>query len=117
MTPYSVYEKVTGRVVKSGICHKEILHLQYSEGEDILLFKVDDSTHYIKEGEVVLRPIMNLIVSNDSLENIPLGSVIYLDGEYLGECNTGLVELVKEDNSVYKIRVECFPYLDEEVDV
>ena len=72
---------------------------------------VDYATHYVKDGIVVERPSMPLVVSGARITGIPAGSVLTL-GEQTFEVDDGEAEI---DGYSGVVRITCWPYLDAEV--
>ena len=67
-------------------------------------------THYILDGEVTERPASPVTRTDLTLLAVPEGSTLWINGEsYEAE---GEVELEFPLSGTYRLRVECFPYLD-----
>ena len=67
-------------------------------------------THYILDGEVTERPASPVTRTDLTLLAVPEGSTLWINGEsYAAE---GEVELEFPLPGTYRLRVECFPFLD-----
>ena len=71
---------------------------------------VDFSTHYILNGEVTERPASPVTRTDLTLLDVPTGSKLYINGESYDAAGT--VELEFPLPGTYRLRVECFPFLD-----
>ena len=71
--------------------------------------------YYIADGEAVERPASPVTISDLTLQGVPDGATLTINGErYDAE---GDVELEFPLPGVYRLRVECFPYKDWEREV
>ena len=83
------------------------LSLLLLEGKETL---INPHTHYILDGEVTERPASPVTRTDLTLLAVPEGSTLWINGEsYEAE---GEVELEFPLSGTYRLRVECFPYLD-----
>lgn len=112
---YIVYDD-KGYILRWGTCPPEGFDLQKGDGE-FILEGVCTVYDYVLNNEVVRRPEMNLEVRGSILSEVPNGSSVYIDSNYVGDCVNGIIRIEKEDDSVYKIKLKCFPYLDYEVEL
>lgn len=104
------YYDTTGKIVHtySGLC------LDRVDAEHPDLSRVDGihsgNTHYILDGEVTERPASPVTRTDLTLLDVPEGSTLWINGEsYDAE---GEVELEFPLPGTYRLRVECFPFLD-----
>ena len=82
---------------------------QYVEGD------FDSATHYILNGQPTERPASPVSLSDLTLQGVPEGSTLWINGEsYDAE---GDVELEFPLQGTYRLRVECWPYKDWEGEV
>ena len=109
------YYDTTGKILHtySGLC------LDRVDAEHPELFRVDGihsgKTHYILNGEVTERPASPVNRADLTLLGVPEGSKLWINGKsYDAE---GTVELEFPLPGTYRLRVECFPYLDWEGEV
>lgn len=74
------------------------------------------SSDYIKDGEVVNRPLFDVTVDGMTISDIPAKTDVYVDGDLVGKCDTGSVTIEKEDPSdIVTVRLSMFPYIDKEL--
>ena len=69
------------------------------------------TTHYVLDGEVIQRPTSPVTLSDLTLLAVPAGSTLNINGESY-ENVEGDVELEFPLSGTYRLRVECFPFLD-----
>jgi len=97
----------------------------FSSEESFLLNKDDDvgyadgrwdaDTHYIINGQPTERQTSPVSLSDLTLQGVPAGSTLTINGEsYSAE---GTVELEFPLPGTYSLRVECWPYKDWEGEV
>lgn len=71
---------------------------------------------YINNGAVFDRPEMPIKIVGMVLENVPYPAKLFInDSEYLVE--EGTIELTLPYPGIYKIKIECWPYLDKEFEI
>ena len=70
---------------------------------------IDISNKYVDGGEVKIRPNMNLIITGATISNIPQDAVLIL-GEQAFPVDDGIADI---EGYSGKVRVICFPYMDE----
>ena len=70
---------------------------------------IDISNKYVDNGKVKIRPNMNLIITGAIISNIPQDAVLIL-GEQAFPVNDGVADI---EGYSGKVRVICFPYMDE----
>jgi len=70
---------------------------------------IDISNKYVDNGEVKIRPNMNLIITGAIISNIPQDAVLIL-GEQAFPVDDGIADI---EGYSGKVRVICFPYMDE----
>lgn len=103
-----------GRILRSGICQKEAVHLQAAIGEEVITGKASDVNHYILDGKVTERPLFDIVVVDLSVTNIPDSTEVYVDKRLVGQCFTKSIEIEKEsEHDTVVIRLSLFPYIDE----
>ena len=103
-----------GRILRSGICQKEAIHLQADIGEEVIAGKASDDKHYILDGKVTERPLFDIAVVGLSITNIPDSTEVYVDRSLVGQCFTKTIEIEKEsEHDTVVVRLSLFPYIDE----
>jgi len=70
---------------------------------------IDISNKYVNNNEVKIRPKMNLIITGAIISNIPQDAVLIL-GEQAFPVDDGIADI---EGYSGKVRVICFPYMDE----
>ena len=70
---------------------------------------IDISNKYVDNGVVKIRPNMNLIITGAIISNIPQDAVLIL-GEQAFPVDDGIADI---EGYSGKVRVICFPYMDE----
>ena len=105
-----------GRILRSGLCQKEAVHLQATRGEVAIVGKACDEKHYILSGKVTERPLFDTAVVGLTITNIPESTEVYVDGEMLGVCESGVLSIDKPNGvDRYQLKLVNFPYIDHEV--
>lgn len=85
------------------------------EGKTFVDGYFDGGEYYILNGQPTERPASPVTLSDLTLQSVPMGSTLWINGErYDAE---GTVELEFPLPGVYSLRVECFPYKDWEGEV
>lgn len=85
------------------------------EGFGYLEGQAYQTTHYVDGGELTERPTSPVSLSGLTLQGVPAGSTLTINGErYEAE---GDVELEFPLPGTYRLRVECWPYKDWEGEV
>ena len=74
---------------------------------------IDISNKYVGNGEVKIRPRMNLTVIGATITGIPEDSLLFL-GEQIFPINDGEADI---EGYTGKVKITCWPYLDEEVEI
>lgn len=105
-----------GRILRSGLCQKETIHLQAGDGESVMAGKADDTKQYIDCGRAVARPVFDPIIRGLNLSGLPTGVEVYVDNVMAGQCDSGCVEIEKESElDTVEVRLTLFPYIDKEI--
>lgn len=105
-----------GRILRSGLCQKEAVHLQATRGEMAIVGKACDEKHYILDGNVSERPLFDIAVVGLTITNIPKSTEVYVDNELAGHCDTGSISFEKENQlDIVSVRLSLFPYIDKEI--
>ena len=85
------------------------------EGKTYVEGSYSGGTHYVVNGQPTQRPASPVTLDGMTLMDVPAGSTVLLDGQsYPAE---GDVELEFPLPGTYRLRVECFPYLEWEEEV
>lgn len=72
------------------------------------------STHYVSDGEVTPRPTMGAYILGSTLNGVPEGATVTIEGaEYLADGSQITLEVSLP--GIYEITVSKWPYLDEEL--
>lgn len=73
----------------------------------------DPAQVYVRDGEVLPRPMQNTILVDTTLMHLPVPCVIDINGtEY--ECDDDTAELVFDQFTTYAIAVRAWPFQDKE---
>ena len=120
MIDYAVYDKDTGRVLRTGVTNQ--LHVQaISPNEKVLAGKGLPSTHYVLGNVLTERPANPAWISTDGIEAngtdeaavgaIPNNSRVTVDGPVSGSfvVTDGQFLFTTEVPGVYEIEVFSFP--------
>lgn len=113
---FIVYDS-SGKILRTGTCPEEGFEIQAQTGEFVMEGMAIDSFEYVRDGKILPRPTMNIHLNGTVLEGVPIGSKVYVDGEFTGICESGYVEFNKSTQDSYQIKFSLFPYLDSEVTV
>ena len=70
---------------------------------------IDISNKYVDNGVVKIRPNMNLVIMGTVISNIPQDAVLILNGQAF-PVDDGVADI---EGYSGKVRVICFPYMDE----
>jgi hypothetical protein len=104
----------SGQIIESHASPEPITFPVWEDGWHYLEARGDGTTEYVKDRQVVPRPIMDLQVSGKTLAGVPAGAVITIDGvEYTADGSD--IELDFSLPGKYRIRVSCWPYINAEV--
>jgi hypothetical protein len=134
MRKYTMYEIKTGRVIQTGFSVDANLYLKKSAETDVILDVHADSTQYVSDSRLCNRPSMveDLGFSLDkvsihadgidvaTMSNIPTSSMVVYSGPDSARrelVQDGTLEFVTDIPGEHVIRIECFPYLPEEVTI
>lgn len=74
---------------------------------------IDISNKYVDNGEVKIRPNMNLTVIGATITGIPEDSLLFL-GEQIFPINDGEADI---EGYTGIVKITCWPYLDAEVEI
>lgn len=109
MITITEYDESTGELgfIKS-FSDEETYELNNANPHVMGAFSSQD--YYVVGGEAAARPASPITLNGMMLMNVPPGATVLLDGqEYSAE---GDVELEFPLPGTYRLRVECFPYLE-----
>ena len=116
---YSVIEKETGCVLRSGIVPDSdfLIMSEYLESNEFVIDRIlNDATEYYLDGEVLQRPPMDVTVNGTTISGIPIPAVVYINyREY--EVTEDTLELSFDTLGEHKVLIRSFPYLDKEVTI
>lgn len=70
---------------------------------------VSPRTHYVVDGQVVPRPVMDLSIESNRIAGIPGGAVVTIGRQPFEICD-GVAEI---EGYSGEITVRCWPYVDE----
>lgn len=103
-----------GRILFHGDVPENLIDAQ---GENVCIGYESSNTHFVKDGAFSKRNVSPVRIGNDkTLQNIPIGAVIFInDQAYPAVDPVCSIEFTYP--GIYRIRVECFPYLDFETEV
>lgn len=133
MKRFIVYDQIDGRILRSGVCADveaftgiTLLDLQAEAGEEAMEGSADDRFQYIKDREVIERPVMVASIDRTTmtadgtdyctLSGLPIPCEVYIDKtRYV--VPDGIAELTLDTPGTYKVVCRAFPYLDWEMEV
>ncbi|MET3135243.1 hypothetical protein AAKU55_005551 [Oxalobacteraceae bacterium GrIS 1.11] len=100
-----------GRIVQYGSCPDDALALQEYGGFTLLEGTGRDASQYVHAGIITARPANPAVLKDTMLLNLVQPCVIVInDTPY--PCLDASAELAFTYPGIYRVRVECFPYLD-----
>lgn len=85
-----------------------------------VLDSIDPDMVYVNDGKLAGRPQQNVGVDyvGKVISEILEGTHVFIDGEFVGACFTGCVEIEKEsDLDTVVVRLSLFPYIDKEITI
>lgn len=104
------FYRATGEIVSSGFGPELFAQLNHPADGGYVEGEYSRDTHYIHNGQPTPRPASPITRSGLTLNNVPTGSTLFIDGTaYPAQ---GTVDLSFPLPGTYALRVECFPYLD-----
>lgn len=116
MISYVIY-KSDGRIVGSGYNFEENIFL--SHGELLLTCEVGTvitRSNYVSNGEVKERPTLPTTLSGLTLNDVPLGASVLIEGQsYTATSET--IELEFSLPGIYTVTIEKWPYITKELTV
>lgn len=94
---------------------EESVRLEMGDGDKFILSDTmfNESEHYVKGSKVLPRPYMNLTVTGSVISGIPQGATVTL-GEQSFTVDDGEAEI---DSYSGTVKITCWPYIDEEVEI
>ncbi|MDH3997705.1 MAG: hypothetical protein OET90_02595 [Desulfuromonadales bacterium] len=72
---------------------------------------------YLALGSVVDRPVMPIVVTEQTLSGVPTGADMYVDCEWVATVDGSDIEFVPDAAGVYSLRFVLFPYQRCEVEI
>lgn len=105
------YEPDTGRIVSIVTCSPEAATQQAGPGEAVILVdsEVRDTTHYIKNEAVAIRPYQDTWLDGLTLRGLPVPCVLRVDGRG-SEIAEPTVTLELDHPGVHMVEVRAWPY-------
>ena len=111
----TVFDELTGRILESHSSSTEI-QLRENDTRPRLAEFSEPARHYVSGGAVVLRPELPVTLAGSTLAGVPSGATVTIDGvRYTADGSD--IELSFGQPGVYAVTVECWPYLDLELEV
>lgn len=111
MINFIVYNNA-GEILKSGVCSKCDMENQIdNEGEYVIEGIARFSEDFIDKGIIKKRPYMDCSWDRFSV-TVPKNSVVVVDGDVVGECLDGTVDIVFNGEDKYLLTIKKFPYRD-----
>lgn len=115
-----------GKIVATGSCPEFMLESQASAPDTYVMTMTDAirevipniNRYYIKDGNILTRPITPIVQNGMVFSNIPTDVPVTLvieDSSY--EVTSNMVDLDINFSGVYIVKFEHFPYLDAEFTV
>ncbi|MBB67931.1 MAG: hypothetical protein CMP19_10410 [Rickettsiales bacterium] len=93
---YTEYDPVTGGILRTGRCTSTRLP-KLPEGVGRVLKSADPEKHFIRHGEVANKIEFNVsaerVENNIKINNLPFGSVVFVEGEAFEMDDSGVFEL------------------------
>ena len=106
----TAYDPATGRIFGAWVADAAVYSANESEERQFVDKHWESTTHYILNGQPTERPTSPVTRTDLTLLAVPEGSTLWINGEsYAAE---GEVELEFPLPGTYRLRVECFPFLD-----
>lgn len=110
---YIVFNK-EGRILRFGNCPPFAVKFQAGDGEFVIEGDANDIDHFVKEGAIHAKDRLPVKRVENSF-TVPLGTSVYVDDNFIGVTDTGVVDLIFDDHvSEYKVKFSLFPFLDVE---
>lgn len=118
MANFTIYNPLTGEILRSGSCVESDVELQIQPGEALVLGASNDVLHYVLNGEIVDRPSFNIskteIVADDLDEaviaDLPDPITVTVDGVAY-EVTGGSLAITSPMPATYNIEIDHWPYL------
>lgn len=115
MKHYVVYDG-NGRIIQSGTCTDEDLHLQARAGLFVMEGEGDSQDHYIENGVLLERPDSLAELSGDLLSGIRIGAEIRINNKsYVADSDC--IKLSFLYPYTYKVSVIDFPFKERNFEV
>jgi hypothetical protein len=115
MTCTLIYEAGTGRIVNRIAGMKHEFNVEHNTPFDCAAVEAPYDTDlrqaYILNGQVTERPPSPVALTNLTLQHLPMGGDLFIDGTRY-EITDTTVELEFPLPGTFNLRVERFPYLD-----
>lgn len=130
MINYIVYNKFTGHIIKTGSCTISQLYIQaIEEWQSFALDSANDETDYydLTTEEVKPRELNTTIIDKTeisangidiaTMSNIPNGSDVYINNEFILKCYDGVFEFSTDTISPHTITIKKVEFLDYQVTI
>lgn len=128
MKHYTYYDKITGRIMKSGTCQDDLVLKQGFDADTMGFIEkltdtktqyIDITTNEVKAREVnpaIINTLIATIITGDeiSLTNVPSVSRVKVQGQgvkTLYDVSGGIIDIDFIYPGIYLINVESFPFL------
>mgnify|MGYP001051725996 CR=1 FL=1 len=115
MKTISFYD-ANGRITHVLTASDPVVELNKSKDHRWIDGEWDDDMYYIKDGRPVKRLKNPCVVEGQSLLNVPVPSVIWVN-QTRYDCDDSTVELEFNQPGTYTVRVQSWPYLDTEFEI
>lgn len=117
MAQFIVFD-ASGRILRYGDCPDDYIASQALDGETSIAYDgdVSDISHYWNGDAVVERPANPAVLEGMSIKQIPLGSVIVIDGISY-HVDDGVADLSFAMPGTYTVNVFSFPCRDTSFEV
>lgn len=110
---YVVFDK-EGRILRFGNCPAFAIKFQAGDGEFAIEGDANDIDHFVKGGAIHTKDRLPVKRTKNTF-TVPVGTSVYVDGNFIGVTDTGVVDLLFDDHvSEYKVKFSLFPFLDVE---
>lgn len=113
MMPHFVVYENAGRILRYGSCPSELVSEQANGDENVIpvIGQVSDATHYFDGKQIIARPENPTMLTDTTLTNIPLGSIVMIEGSAY-PVDDGTAELSFSASGAYTVSVLSFPQVD-----
>lgn len=110
---YTIYD-INGKIDRCVVCPPNMIVLQVQYGEYVVEGESDPHLNRVLAGEIAERPDNPAEVVGNTIINVPVPSIMYLEEEQY-TISTPTVELDLPLAGTYRVYLESYPYKDKVV--